>query len=149
MNRDSEEMKDFARYLIACEAGGTRPSATKNPDGFSVTEKLRLHLATFLGKTGCHTILTRVLALSAAEVPWLRAVRLNADGSLKGEDEPQTQLSADEVSEGKLVLLAEFLGLLVAFIGKDLTVRLVREVWPKVSLNGLDLSRKGTYEKAK
>jgi hypothetical protein len=76
-------------------------------------------------------------------------VRLNADGSLKGEDEPQTQLSADELSEGKLVLLAEFLGLLVAFIGKDLTVRLVREVWPKVSLNGLDLSRKGAYEKAK
>jgi len=30
------------------------------------------------------------------------------------------------------------LALLVAFIGANLTVRLVREVWPKVPLNNLD-----------
>jgi predicted transglutaminase-like cysteine proteinase len=44
----------------------------------------------------------------------------------------------------RALLLAQLLGLLVAFIGEDLTLRLVREVWPKLSLNDLDL---GTGDK--
>jgi hypothetical protein len=34
------------------------------------------------------------------------------------------------------------LGLLVAFIGENLTVRLLREVWPKVPLDDLDSDQK-------
>jgi hypothetical protein len=40
------------------------------------------------------------------------------------------------------------LGLLVAFIGEDLTLRLVREVWPKLSLNNLDFGKGYKNEKA-
>ena len=36
------------------------------------------------------------------------------------------------------MLLAQLLGLLVAFVGKNLTLRLVREVWPNSKLDGLD-----------
>jgi len=39
------------------------------------------------------------------------------------------------------------LGLLVAFIGENLTIRLVREVWPKAPLNDLDLTQEGKNEK--
>jgi hypothetical protein len=41
------------------------------------------------------------------------------------------------------------LGLLVAFIGETLTLRLVREVWPKAPLNELDLSEGNKNEKNK
>jgi hypothetical protein len=44
------------------------------------------------------------------------------------------------LSEGRVVLLAQLLGLLVAFIGESLTLRLVLEVWPKVPLEDLELS---------
>ena len=36
------------------------------------------------------------------------------------------------------VLRAQLLGLLVAFIGQGLTVRLVREIWPQLSIEDLD-----------
>jgi hypothetical protein len=48
-----------------------------------------------------------------------------------------------------VVLLAQLLGLLVAFIGENLTLRLMREVWPKVPLNELDFASEGKYEKTK
>ncbi|MDD5141662.1 MAG: hypothetical protein PHY43_15545 [Verrucomicrobiales bacterium] len=111
--------------------------------GFQVCEKLHLHLATFMGSTGFRTLLSRSLALSAAEVPWLRAVHINADWSLAGREELQAELGPDELFEGGVVLLANLLGLLVVFIGENLTVRLVREVWPKVPLNDLDFSEGG------
>jgi hypothetical protein len=140
-------MRSFAKLLIAYEASEKKSSETKSPDGFNVAEKLRLHLATYLGKTGCHTILARALALSTAEVPWLRAVQVNQDGSLEGAEKFQAQLVPGQFSEGKLVLLAWFLGLLVVFIGENYTVRAVREVWPKVLLNCLDFGKKVTNEK--
>jgi len=43
--------------------------------------------------------------------------------------------------EGRVVLLAQLLGLLVAFIGEDLTLRLVREVWPKLSINDVNFGK--------
>jgi len=42
-----------------------------------------------------------------------------------------------------VTLLAQLLGLLVTFIGEALTVRLVREVWPKVPLDDLDFGNAG------
>jgi hypothetical protein len=47
------------------------------------------------------------------------------------------------MAEGSVVLVAQLLALLVAFIGENLTLRMVREVWPKLpQINDLDL-RKG------
>jgi hypothetical protein len=37
----------------------------------------------------------------------------------------------------------------MAFIGEKLTVRLLREVWPKLSLNDLDSGNGGKNEKTK
>jgi hypothetical protein len=56
-------------------------------------------------------------------------------------DELGAQVDPDKIFEGRVVLLAQLLGLLVAFIGEDLTLRLVREVWPKLPLNNLDFGK--------
>jgi len=122
---------------------------TEAPAGFPVCEKLRLHLATFMGKTGFQTLLARSLALSIAEVPWLGAVRTRADDSLAGLEALQAQLAPEEFSEGEVVVLAQLLGLLVAFIGENLTLRLVREVWPEILLDDLDFDQGNKNEKAK
>ena len=131
-------MRDFAKRLIDYEARGDESFETKKtPAAFYVCEKLRPHLSTFMGNAGFRALLARALALANAEVAWLRAVHVKADGSLEGLDELAAQVDPKEMAEGSVVLVAQLLGLLVAFIGENLTVRLVREVWPKLSLSDL------------
>jgi hypothetical protein len=60
---------------------------------------------------------------------------------LEGLDELESEADPEEIAEGSVILLSQLLGLLVAFIGEDLTLRLVREIWPKVPLSDLDFSK--------
>ena len=133
-------MRNFAVRLIAHEVNGKKSSEANPPAGFLVVEKLRPHLANLMGNAGFRALLSRSLALARAEVPWLRSVHVKSDGFLEGLDELEAQVDLDKFSEGRVVLLAVLLGLLVAFIGERLTLQLVREVWPKLSLNNLDFS---------
>jgi hypothetical protein len=141
-------MRDFAERLIAHETRENKSSETKTSSPFLVGEKLRPHLAPLMGNVGFRALLSRALALANAEGPWLRAVHIKADGSFEGLDELGAQVDPDEIFKGRVVLLAQLLGLLVAFIGEDLTLRLVREVWPKLSLNNLDFGKGYKNEKA-
>ena len=102
-----------------------------------------------MGNGGFRALLSRALALANAEVPWLRAVHVKADGTLEGLEALHAQLDPAEFLEGRVVLLAQLLGLLVAFIGPSLTLRLVGEIWPQISLNDLDFGNGGKNEKSK
>jgi hypothetical protein len=128
-------MRDLAERLVAYETKANKSSKTKTLAAFLVGEKLRPDLAALMGSVGFRALLSRALALANAEVPWLRAVHVKADGSFEGLAELEAQVDPEEIFEGGIVLLAQLLGLLVAFIGEDLTLRLVREVWSKLSLD--------------
>ena len=141
-------MRDFAELLIACEMKENLATGTNSPAAFLVCEKLGPHLMTLMGTAGFRALLSRALALANDEVPWLRAVHVKADGSMEGVDELHAQLGADEFMEGRRVLVAQLLGLLVAFIGENLTLRLVREIWPEISLNNLNFITGDKSEKA-
>ena len=143
------QMRDFAERLIACEARENKSSATKTPAAFPICAKLRPHLANLMGNTGFCALLSRALARAGADVPSLRAIQVNADGSLAGLDKLGVQANAEELAKGSVVLVTQLLGLLVAFIGEDLTLRLVREVWPKLSLNDLNFGNGDKNEKPK
>jgi hypothetical protein len=129
------QMRSLAQRLMTLEAGGKNLSETKASAEFSVPDKLRPSLATLMGSAGFRALLSRALALAGTEVPWLHAVQVNADGTLKGLEELHAQLDPDEYFEGRVVLLSQLLGLLAAFIGENLTLGLVREVWPKLSVS--------------
>jgi hypothetical protein len=130
-------MRDFAERLIVYETRENKSSETKTQAAFLVGEKLRPQLAALMGNVGFHALISRALALSNAEIPWLRAVHVKADGSFESLDELGAQVDPDKIFEGRVVLLAQLLGLLVAFIGGSLTLRLVHEIWPKITLNEL------------
>lgn len=149
MNRATEQMRNFAKSLMACEPGGYKSSGEKIPTAFHVCEKLHSHMATFMGNAGFRALLNRALALSVPEVPWLRGIQVDGEGSLAGLEELQAQLKPDELSEGGIVLLAQLLGLLVAFIGERLTLQVVSEVWPRFSFNGFDSDNEGKNENTK
>ena len=135
-------MRDFAERLIAYETRGNKTSATTIPAACLVSDKLRPHLATLMGNLGFRALLSRALALANADIPWLRAVHVNADASFEGLHELGAQVDPDEIFEGCVILLAQLLGLLVAFIGEDLTLQLVGEAWPKLSLDDLHVGKR-------
>jgi hypothetical protein len=137
MSRATSKMRDFARRLIADE---TRRSMSSGSDSATVgdaIEKLRPHLTTLMGNTGFRALLSRSLALAQAEVRWLRVVHVKGDGSLTGLD-AGAQINPKEITEGQIALLAQLLGLLAAFIGENLTLQMVREIWPELSLDDLN-----------
>jgi hypothetical protein len=144
MSRVTPQMRDFSQSLIAYEAKENHSSGTKASPAFHVFEKLRPYLATIMGSAGFHALLGRALAVARPESAWLRTVQVGADGSLEGFDglPAQGAENPEGMAEGCVILVAQLLGLLVAFIGEDLTLRIVCNVWPKLSLNDLDFGNR-------
>jgi len=136
MNRATPQMRSMATGLIAYESTHSNLSQTKSPLGFHVCETLRPQLATLMGNGGFRALVSRALTLANEEVPWLNSVHVKLDGSLEGLDNLKKKISAENIAEGRVVLLAQLLGLLVAFIGENLTLQLVHDVWPKAPISG-------------
>lgn len=141
MYQPTQQMRDFAADLIAYESSGNESSRTKNPAVFSVYEKLHPSLAALMGTIGVRTLFLRSLELAGREVPSLCAVQVKTDGSLAGLDKLEVQADPEQLAKGNAVLVAQLLGLLVSFIGEKLTLQLVREIWPKLSVNDLELGK--------
>jgi len=148
MSRASPKIRHFAKRLTVYERRRNTPSETKIPPPFQVCEKLRVHLAIFMGNTGFRELLSCALPRAQAEIPWLGAVKVKADGAFEGLEELNAKRNPDELLEGGVVLVAQLLGLLTAFIGQTLTLRFVREIWPEVPLDDLNSGKEGRNEKA-
>jgi hypothetical protein len=131
-------MRSIAQRLIQYETPRKDSAATANSASFLVTERLRPQLAMLMGNGGFRALLARALVLASAEVSWLRAARVSADGTLEGLGAPHALLTPTQFHEGRIVLLAQLLGLLVAFIGPGLTSRLLGEIWPQLAADDVD-----------
>ncbi len=146
-------MREFAARLIAFEASGSRTPIDGVSAAFAVPDKMRANLTTLMGSGGHRALPMRTLVLAGAEVPWLRGTRVDNGGNLErpapaagapvagapvaGAPVADLSVNADEVIEGGVVLVAQLIGLLVAFIGERLTLQLVGEVWPKLPAKDL------------
>jgi hypothetical protein len=131
-------MRSVALRLINYETLKNDASETGTAATFPMTERLRPHLATLMGNGGFRALLARALVLASAEVSWLRKVIVNADGALEGLETPYAQLKPAEFRDGQVVLLAQLLRLLVAFIGPVMTLRLMGEIWPQLAADNVD-----------
>ena len=148
MSRATPKTRDFAKRLIACETNGNGPAGKRTPAAFRVCAKLDSHLSTLMGHAGFRALLARSLALAATEVHWLGAVKVKANGSLDGLAELALLVDPNEFAEGAVVLVAQLLGLLADFIGEDLTLHLVRDVWPDLPLDALEITKEINNEKS-
>ena len=142
-------MRKLAERLVAHETRKGKSLETKTPANFIAIEKLRPQLTTLMGNAGFGALLMRARALACTEVSWLRELQIKADGSLDGFDGIKARVKAKELFTGKVVLLTQLLGLLHAFIGEILTLRLVIEVWPGLSLDDMDFGGGDNNEKQK
>ena len=139
MKRSTPQMRSLARRLIAYGTSQSKSYRPSYSDAFEVCEKLRPPLATLVGNEAFRALLAHALALAEAEVPGLRSVRVKLDGKLEMSEEIHAQVRTDKHFEGRVVLVAQLLGLLVAFVGEKITLRLVREGWPKVAFYDLEI----------
>ena len=130
MKKVAPAIQNLARQLLLQEAGGNLEEMVHGAE--SACSKLCFHLARLIGIVGFVALLSRALVLAQAEVPWLRAVQVKPDGVLEGLRETPATQDRDEAEEGYVVLLAQFIGLLVLFIGETLTTRFIHEIWPEV-----------------
>jgi hypothetical protein len=127
----SLEAQDIARRLVAYEATAGSAHEADMPAAFRVSEKLRRPLSTLAGATGFRALLSRALTLAKREDHKLSEVFVKEDGSLEGLKE----LNGGDAAEVGVAVIAQLLGLLVAFIGGTLTARLVQDIWPDLSFN--------------
>ena len=132
MNSISPEILSLARWLLAQEAAACKPSEAEPQAAMCicVCEKLREPLSTLAGAEGYKALISRALTLVKRDAPALVPVQVGEGGALKMTGAALPEREADEALKGGAELVAQLLGLLVTFIGEDLTLRLVRDVWP-------------------
>ena len=127
----------LARRLLAYESRDEQ--APEGPVAFRVSEKLRRPLSRIAGTAGYRSLLSRALTIASVKAPLLSAVRVNPDGSLNGLDEMGNR---DQAADAGAILIAQLLALLTLFIGNNLVLSLVSDIWPV-----LDISESGTSER--
>jgi hypothetical protein len=106
---------------------GALPSTEPNlPAAVIVLDALRPLLTALVGVNGFSVLLARALALAKSQAIALNAAEVRPDGTLNG----MTEIDVNDVQEAGVVLVAQLLGLLVAFIGEKLTLQILSDVWP-------------------
>lgn len=85
-----------------------------------------------MGNTGFRVLLSRALQMARETDDWLHAVEVTADGSLEMLNGSQSSADRQAMDQASLSVVSRLLTLLAAFIGEELTLRIVHEAWPKL-----------------
>ncbi len=122
-------MRELSVLLLAEEVGN---DGEELPAAALVCAKLGVLLTKLAGPAGYRSLLARALALARNEAPGLAEVTVEPNGSLTGIDKAQADPGTAE--QGAVSLVSQLLGLLLIFIGEALTLQLVKEAWPDISI---------------
>jgi hypothetical protein len=128
-------LADFARRLVQHEA-----DRVGNPHDLaaglqSTCDALYVRLSPLISALGFQTLFSRAITLAAREFPRLATLTVTADGAdcvLSGLAPADGQATDADADHACVAVLAHFLALLVLFIGEDLGLRTIRDVWPHV-----------------
>jgi len=130
VNPITPEVQDLAQWLYDQDAAAGTPLKAMSPGVCQICNKLRAPLSSLAGIAGYKSLLSRALTLAKAEDHGLDAYQVNAEGYIELREGADPQRDIDETRNGGIILVAHLLGLLMVFIGKNLTLDLVRGVWP-------------------
>jgi hypothetical protein len=126
----------FARRLVHHEADRVGRPHDLAAGLQSTCAALHARLWPLISALGFQTLFARAITLAAREFPRLATVTVTADGAdcvLSGLAPPaEARATGDGADDALVAVLAHFLALLVLFIGEDLGLRTIRDVWPHV-----------------
>lgn len=123
----STETRALAERLMQMEAAEAVHSQEESRSTCLVCEKLRHPLSALVGSAGFSALLGRALTLAKREAPILGGVQIRADGTIQGLE--------GEAVQGNAILITILLTLLITFIGQPLTMRLLHDAWPNLSVS--------------
>jgi hypothetical protein len=130
-----KKTRDLARNLVACETGASTTSLQTEAATVRVYERLRRQLGAPVGVEGFQALASRALALAKSESPRLNAVRVTANGGLRGLAEVESQTNPNEDGEAGIILIAQLLGLFLTFLGEATTLRLIEDLRLQVDIS--------------
>jgi hypothetical protein len=125
---------DLARNLVACEADASTTSLYTGSRTVRVYERLRRQLSAAVGTDSFQAIASRALALAKSESHRLGTVLVVANGDLCGLSEVESRKDTDEDGEVGIALIAQLLGLFLAFLGETTTLRLIEDLRLQVAV---------------
>ena len=132
MELTGPEYRQLALVILAREGGDSPDADVLHRATERVFSQLLSQLARLVGVTGSLALFTRAVHLVRGEFPFLEPVQVgtNADACRKALGEALRTVAPEQAHDGVAALLASCLGLLASFIGDDLVLILVREIWP-------------------
>jgi hypothetical protein len=126
----SPATRQLARHLLLREAGGQAEPEPLAAATERISQRLRLRLILLIGPLGFAALYARALHLAKQEYPSLAMVefRDGTDMRLIGLQKFAVDVGDPALAQAALVaVLAQFIGLLIAFIGEDLSLRFIHE----------------------
>jgi hypothetical protein len=134
MNHVPPSLADFARRLFEHEAGGCQGAQDFVDAMERACRALQTRLTPLLSASGVNALLGRAATLAARDFPFLISASAMPDCRMDGLRQSAEGHEPAEVAEALIAILANFLSLLVMFIGESLSLRKVSEAWPDVPL---------------
>lgn len=130
--------RDLARWLLGHEMRDRQDLPALVEAAETTCQKLSQRLARLVTAAGSRALIARALHLASADFPFLAGVQAGSppERYLEGLGERVQGVEPARAREGVAMVLASVLGLLATFIGDELTLRLVRDVWPDAQLDG-------------
>ena len=135
ITRPTAAQRDRAVRLLRHEAGEDESVEALAAAAERVCQRLSHHTGKVLGVDTFYAFLARALALVKPDFPFLGAVTVERSHvCLKGLSESLQGQAASQAADGIVAVVATFLALLAAFIGEELSLSLLVEIWAERSL---------------
>lgn len=136
MQRTPPTPEGLARRLLAGEAGEYQTSEELAAAAERAHARLRERLSVFLGPHGFDSLWGRAMLLAGQKLhPAGSEGALALDTPLHGLQASVRDCKPSEVYDLVSTAFASFIALLFTFIGADLGLRLLRQVWPELTLD--------------
>jgi hypothetical protein len=134
-----ENERELARQMLAHAAGNNQTLEGLAAATDRVFGNLYQRLKGLIGLAGYDALLQRALYLARAGSPILGNVKVAMspdDVSLEGLQASVRDQDPAVVREGLVSVLAQFIWLLITFVGETLALRLIHEAWPEAAGSG-------------
>ena len=127
-------MQQIARRMIVSRMGANTHPHELASAAVIVIERLVNNLAPLVGTVGSQALLRRSLKLSEAAFPCYTEVWGAEHALMDALGACLQKQEADVTKDATAALLTTYLELLASFIGERLTLQLLQNTWPEISI---------------
>ena len=131
MDSATNTTRDLAVVFLDCDRLDQHSRTELTAKVQATFERLRIHLSRRLGSDGYRALLARAIALAAGDTAWVGTLTVEKNGTLIGFAECAGSQSLSLVLDGSIEIVSRFFGLLETFVGRELSLRLLSDIWPE------------------